>query len=122
MTPSVCTYIGPINTLPVTPSDPILDNQKNTTDELKRDDISYKVAEGGSYVVFFFALICDKVIGIELMGLWQISFFTLSDINIAPSLMSPLTKMKVVQGINSLIIYNQTTLLPERIKTISYEV
>jgi hypothetical protein len=64
-------------------------------------------------------MVCDKVIGMELLGLWQIVFFSMSNINMLQPLLFPITNLKFANGINSFSKFN-TTVLPNRIQAIHY--
>jgi hypothetical protein len=64
-------------------------------------------------------MVCDKVIGTELLGLWQVIFFSTSKINKLQPLLFPITNFKFVNGINSFSKFN-TTVLPETVRAIHY--
>jgi hypothetical protein len=64
-------------------------------------------------------MVCDKVIGVELLGLWQIVFLSMSNINKLQPLLFPITNLKFGNGINSFSNFN-TTVLPERVQAIHY--
>ena len=76
-------------------------------------------AEIVSYGVLLIGLICDKVIGIELFGVWQTVLFSLSTISKVPPVIVPLLDLRTVNGINSFMT-GTTDQLPESIGSIAY--
>ena len=79
----------------------------------------YKWAEVASYIVLLTGIFCDKVIGVELLGLWQTLFFTLATIDKVQPLLWPMLSLKTVNGINTFMESNNTE-LPERVRAIGY--
>lgn len=65
-------------------------------------------------------LFCNKIIGLELMGVLQISFFVMADINLVNPILAPLLYMKSVNGFN-LNTELPGSDVPTRISAMSYK-
>lgn len=83
-------------------------------------DKAYKVGIALSYGVMAVGMFCDKVNGVELFGVWQIAFLSLSTINKVQPLLAPLMKLGIVNGFNSMVNFNTTT-VPSRVSSLAYE-
>ena len=77
----------------------------------------FKWAQIISYVVLTAGMLCDKVIGIELFGVWQTIFFSMGNIDKVQPLLYPILSLKTVNGINTFMSF-QNTGLPERIRAL----
>ena len=77
-------------------------------------------AEVISYVMFFVGLFCNKIIGLEMMGVMQIAFFVLADMKLINPLLAPLLYMKSVNGININIGENGAK-VPISVSAMSYK-
>lgn len=53
-----------------------------------------------SYIIFVGGLFSNKIIGLELMGVLQISFLILADLKLVNPLLAPLLTMKSLNGFN----------------------
>ena len=51
-------------------------------------------------MVFLLGFLTNKIIGLEMMGVLQIAFFVLADVNLVNPLLAPLLYMKTVNGFN----------------------
>ncbi len=60
----------------------------------------YNIGAIISYILLFVGLVCDKVIGVELFGVWQISFLALATVDLVQPLLSPLLDLKILNGYN----------------------
>lgn len=94
----------------------------STYEEVKKMDQAYKGAVYASYGVLFFGLLTDKVIGVELFGLLQLSYLSVSNLNYVQPLLSPLMNLSIVNGINLNLFQRNTADLPDRIREIGYNV
>lgn len=72
-----------------------------------------------SYATLFFGLLTNKVIGLDLLGAWQVAFFSLSNINKVPPLLSPLMNLTAINGFNYAFDFGKGV-VPERIAAINY--
>lgn len=82
-------------------------------------DKAYKAGVGIAYGVLGVGLLCDKVNGVELFGVWQVAFLSLSTINHVQPFLAPLMKLGIVNGINSMVDFNSST-VPVRVSAIDY--
>lgn len=63
---------------------------------------------GIAYGVTAIGMACDKVIGVELFGVWQVAHLSLSNIDRVQPLLEPLMSLGLVNGINSQLDFNTT--------------
>ena len=78
----------------------------------------FEWAEILSYVVLAAGLLCDKVIGVELFGVWQTVFFSLGNIDKVQPLLYPILDLKTVNGINTFMSFGNAD-LPERVRALN---
>ncbi len=62
--------------------------------------------------------LCDKVIGVELFGVWQTLFFSLGNIDKVQPLLYPVLDLKTVNGINTFMSFDNAE-LPERVRALN---
>lgn len=80
---------------------PISHYDEATYEKQQFYDKTYQAGVYSSYGTMALGLVCDKVNGIELFGMWQVAFLSLSNINKVQPLLEPLMKLPIVNGINS---------------------
>lgn len=66
-------------------------------------------------------MFCDKVIGVELFGVLQLAYLSVSDLNSVQPLLSPLMNMSIVNGYNPEILQKDTYGMPKRVREIGYD-
>lgn len=79
---------------------PITYYAPETYTEVPKVRTALVAGEAISYAVLFGGMFCDKIIGIELFGVWQLAFFTISNIDYVQPLLSPLLEFKSLNGYN----------------------
>ena len=62
-----------------------------------------------SYFVFIMSMFTNKIVGIEMMGVIQIAFFSLANLSFLTPYLKPLAKLKMVNGFNFKYIDNKDT-------------
>ena len=72
-----------------------------------------------SYIIMFFSLISIKIVGIELFGVLQTAFFTLTGNEIVHTYLQPLLSWKVVNGYSFSVPSNNIQ-LPQQIINMDY--
>jgi hypothetical protein len=70
------------------------------------------VIEIASFVTLFLAIIPGKIIGLELFGVLQLSYFSLGSIDSVNVLLSPLMNMKEVNGYSISVVGSSSAVLP----------
>lgn len=65
-------------------------------------------------------MFCNKIIGIELFGVWQVAFFSVSNIDNIQPLLSPLLEFASLNGYNFDACKNCED-VPNRIKAINHQ-
>lgn len=83
-------------------------------------DKAYQAAVYSSYGVLFLGLFCDKVIGVELFGVMQVAFLSLSDMNSVQPLLAPLMNFSIVNGYNHEFIQTNSSKVPYRVRSLGY--
>lgn len=75
-----------------------------------------------SLAVFFVGLVAGKFIGVEMMGVIQVSYIGLMIINYVNPILAPLTKIVFVNGFNSMFSSPSVgSSIPNRITSLSYQ-
>jgi hypothetical protein len=69
----------------------------------------------------FLGMFCDKVIGVELLGVLQLAHLSVSDLNGVHPLLSPLMDLSKVNGYNPDLLERDTVGLSNRIREIGYD-
>ena len=83
-------------------------------------DTAYKGGVGIAYALLGVGLFVNKVIGIELLAVWQTAFLSLSNIDKVQPLLSPLMQLKFVNGYNIAGNHSNST-VPSRVEAIGYQ-
>ena len=73
----------------------------------------------GSYFTFFLSIFTNKIVGLEMMGVLQISFFVLADFDFLHPLMASLIYLKYVNGYNLKLVSNDK-LVPIPVRALDY--
>ena len=73
-----------------------------------------KSAQIISYAILIVSILSCKIVGLELFGVLQLSYFTLSSHSFLNVYLAPLTKFKTFNGLN-LDITSETAKLPDSI-------
>lgn len=106
--------INPTNNLPA------VYYEDTTFNDVKRMDQAFKASVYASYGIFAMGLLTDKVIGVELMGVLQLAYLSVSNLNFVQPLLSPLMNLSMVNGYNMELMSRSTSNLPNRIREIGY--
>ena len=69
-----------------------------------------------SYIVLILSIISLKIVGLELFGVLQLSYYTLISHSYFDLYLSPLSQFKTFNGLNVDLIPTNSALLPENIK------
>jgi hypothetical protein len=77
---------------------------------------SYKAIEIASYITLFLTLLPGKIIGLELMGVLQLAYFSLGSIDSVNILLSPLMNMNGLNGYSRPLLGSTNGELPRRVK------
>lgn len=72
------------NNQPLTYYDP------KTYNEVPKFRAALMAGQALSYAILAGGMFCDKIIGVELFGVWQVAFFSISNIDNVQPLLSPL--------------------------------
>lgn len=99
---------------------PIAYYNETVYEQQKSFDKAYKGGIGASYGIMAIGMACDKVIGVELFGVWQVAYLSLSNIDRVQPLLEPMMSLGIVNGINSQLSFN-TSEVPRRVSAIHYE-
>lgn len=70
-----------------------------------------------SYVILIISLISLKIVGLELFGVLQLSYFTLMSHSYFDLYLSPLSKFRSFNGLN-VKLFEETAPLPDSIKSL----
>ena len=96
--------------------------QNETYQEVKKMDYAFKGSVYASYGVLTIGLFVDKVVGVELFGVLQFAYISVSNLNYVQPLLSPLMNFSMVNGYNPQIVSSDPSKLPNRIRSIGYTV
>jgi hypothetical protein len=69
-----------------------------------------------SYIVLILSIVSLKIVGLELFGVLQLSYYTLISHSYFDLYLSPLSQFKTFSGLNVDLIPTNSALLPENIK------
>ena len=69
-----------------------------------------------SYIVLIISIISLKIVGLELFGVLQVSYFTLISHSYFDLYLSPLSQFKTFNGLNVNLVSTSTASLPNQIK------
>jgi hypothetical protein len=78
------------------------------------------VLETASFITFFLTMIPGKIIGLELFGVLQLAYFSLGSIDSVNVLLSPLMRMKELNGYSTPVMGSSSAVLPQRVKGINF--
>ncbi len=98
---------------------PLTYYDEDTYKKQEQYDAAYKTGVGLSYAVLFIGMFCDKVNGVEIFGVWQVAFLSLSTINKVQPLLSPLMNLGLVNGLNFKMDF-QSNPVPSRVSSLNY--
>lgn len=106
--------IDPTNNLPA------LYYNESVYENVKHMEKTYQAAVYSSYGILVLGMLCDKVIGVELFGVLQVAFLSLSDLDKIQPLLAPLMDLTIVNGYNTEVVPSTDSKLPNRVKAIGY--
>jgi hypothetical protein len=66
----------------------------------KQISIAFQASAYISYAILGIGLICDKIVGVELFGVLQLAYLSMSNLKYVQPLLPPLMNMLLVNGYN----------------------
>ena len=86
-----------------------------TEEELQQQEEASQSAKGleiATFVIFFLSLIPAKILGLELIGVFQLAYFSLAQQENVNALLEPFMTMKAVNGFNPTLFSESDKILP----------
>lgn len=76
---------------------------------------------GATYGVLLISALPCKIIGLELIGVLQLAYLSLANMDNLNTMLQPLMYLKTTNGLNMPIVTSSSSVIPERVASISYE-